>query len=109
MVESGVVLASGVGSGIDTFAEECGAHADAGAALFDCNGEVVGHADGKLGDSGVMGLLLISQDAKLAKVGTGFFAGVGDVAGPRRNGHQAEGLDVWEFGEGVEQGGKIIG
>ena len=58
-----VVHASGVRGRVEALAEERGAHADAGAALLDCHGEVVGHADGELRQSWVNCLLLIAQDA----------------------------------------------
>ena len=62
------------------FAEDGGADADAGAALFDGDGEVVGHADGELGEGGVEALLFVAEAAEFAEVGAGGFGVFG--AGP---------------------------
>ena len=71
-----------------TAAEDGGADADAGAAFFDGDGEVVGHAHGEFGEVGV-GERLVAEAAELAEVGARGF-GVfgahqgGTVMSPRR-------------------------
>jgi hypothetical protein len=90
-------------------AEEGGADADAGAALFDGDGEVVGHAHGELGEGGAGGERCVAEAAELAEVGAGLFAGVGEVGGPGWDGHQAGGDEGFERGEGGEQRGEFGG
>src|ERR1700738_318132 len=89
---------------MDAFAEERGPDADAGAAFFDSDGEVVGHADGELGQGGVEALLLVSQATQMLEVGARGFG----VFGPWGDGHEAAGDEVLKRGEGVEQGGEFL-
>ena len=51
------------------------------------------------------GLLLVAEAAEGLEVGAG---GLG-FEGPGRDGHEAAGLEVWQFGDGVEEGGELIG
>ncbi len=51
--------------------------ADAGGALFDGGGEVVGHAHGEAGEGGAARERFIAQAAQRLEVGAGFVAGVG--------------------------------
>src|SRR5271170_4053911 len=86
-------------------AEDCGSHANAGAALFDGYGEVVRHTHGELREAGKAGDGLVAETAKLAEVGAGWLR----VFGPRRDSHQADGGDGGQVFDGGEEGGKLVG
>ncbi len=45
----------------------------------------------------------------MAEVGAGFFVRVRDVCGPGGDGHKAFDTEVFEGGEGIEQGGEVGG
>ena len=91
--------------GGDAFAEDGGSDADAGAAFFDGYGEVVGHADGELGEGGVESLLLVAEAAEGLEVGAG---GLG-VFRPGGDGHEAVEPEVGEFSDGVEEVVEVFG
>ena len=93
------------GDGLGALAEDGGADTDAGAALFDANGEVVGHAHGELREAGVGPLGFVAEAAEFAEVGAGGFA----VLGPRGDGHEAYGVDEFEVIDGGEQKREFFG
>ncbi len=94
-------------SWVVALAEDGGANADAGAALFDRDGEVVGHADGELSEGGVELLLLVAEAAEMLEVGASSLGVFGQR--PRRDGHEAAGDEVFEWGDFVEEGRKVFG
>ena len=91
--------------GVGAFAEDGGADADGGGTFFDGNGEIVGHAHGELGESGMGGEVFIPEAAQVLEVRAGGFG----VFAPWRDGHQAGGLEIGERSERGEECGKLLG
>ena len=76
-----------------------------GGALFDGDGEVVGHAHGELGEGGAEGEVVVAETAEMLEVGARGFG----VFVEGRNGHQAAGFEVGEGCEGAEESGEVFG
>ena len=85
--------------------EDCCAYTNAGTALLNGYSEVSGHAGRELGKSGVEVLLLVSQATQGLKVGA---SGLG-VFAPWRDGHEADGGDIFERLDGVQKSGEFFG
>src|SRR6185312_13431747 len=84
---------------VDALAEDGGADADGGGALFDGDAEVVGHAHGELGECGVFGLDFVAKAAVVCEVRACSFGAFRRVVTPGWDGHETTQREVFEWCE----------